>query len=225
MSRPSSYTDRMNRIVLALLLLAVPSAALADRTQVYSIQGADCSSCVDKVRGELKKVKGVRKVDFDKHAVELTVRMADDVADQAVLDAVARSEEGMKALVGAGKGAYLPFEEFPAGADFKVLTADGSAVGPLPKLAVAGKYTVFDVFADWCGPCRVVDERLRKLVTERPDVAIRKLNVRDFDTPLARELGPAFETLPYVIVFTPKGKKVEVTGTDFERLDKALQTP
>ena len=98
-------------------------------------------------------------------------------------------------------------------------------MGPLPKLAVPGKYTVFDVFADWCGPCRAVDERLRQVVTQRPDVAIRKLNVRDFDTPLARELGSTFETLPYVVVLTPKGKRIDVVGTDFEALDKALQTP
>ena len=215
----------MKRTLIAVALLAVPAAAHADRTQVYSIQGVDCASCAEKVKDELKKVGGIKKVEFDKHAVEITVRMADSVADQAVLDAVARAEEGMKALVGAGKGAYLPFEDFPEGADFQVLTTDGSAVGPLPKLAVAGKYTVFDVYADWCGPCRVVDEQLRKVVAGRKDVAVRKLNVRDFDTPLARELGPAFETLPYVVVLTPKGKRVEIAGTDFEKLDKALQTP
>ena len=212
--------------VPVLVLVLVPVLAFAaERTQVYSIQGADCASCVEKIKGELKKVKGVKKVDFDKHAVEITVRMEDAVTDQAVLDAVARAEEGMTALVGAGKGAYLPFAEFPAGTDFQVLTDDGSAVGPLPKLAVAGKYTVFDVFAEWCGPCRMVDERLRTVVAQRKDVAIRKLNVRDFDTALARELGPAFETLPYVVVITPKGKRVEIAGTDFEKLDKALQTP
>jgi thiol-disulfide isomerase/thioredoxin len=211
--------------LIAALFLAAPPLARADRTQVYSLQGADCASCAEAVKSELKKVKGIKKVDFDKHAVELTVRMADGVSDQAVLDAIARSEEGIKGLVGGGQGAYLPVPEFPPGADVQLLTRDGSAVGPLPKLAVPGKYTVFDVFAEWCGPCRVVDERLRKVVTERPDVAIRKLNVRDFDTPLARELGSAFETLPYVVVLTPKGKRIDVVGTDFEALDKALQTP
>ena len=218
----------LRRVLPAVVLVhvLVPGPALAaDRTQVYSIQGADCASCAEKIKGELKKVKGVRRVDFDKHAVEITVRMEEGVTDEAVLDAVARAEPGMKALVGAGKGAYLPFEDFPAGTDFQVLTKDGSAVGPLPKLAVAGKYTVFDVYAEWCGPCRVVDERLRALVAQRTDVAIRKLNVRDFDTPLAKELGPGFETLPWVVMVTPKGKKIEIAGTDFERLDKALATP
>jgi copper chaperone CopZ/thiol-disulfide isomerase/thioredoxin len=197
----------------------------ADRTQVYSVQGVDCASCADAIKAQLKKVEGIRKVDFDKHAVELRIRMADGVSDQVVLDAVARAEKGFTAVVGAGQGAYLPVPEFPPGTDVQVLTRDGSAVGPLPNLAVPGRYTVFDVFAEWCGPCREVDERLRQVVSQRTDVAIRKLNVRDFDTPLALELGPMFETLPYVVVITPKGKRFDVVGTDFEALDKALQTP
>ncbi len=212
-------------LLIAAFVVALPVAAQADRTQVYSITGADCSSCADAIRGQLKKVKGVKKVTFDKHAVELTVQMADAVTDDAILAAIAKSGEGMSGIVGAGKGAYLPIAEFPAGTDFQTLTKDGSAVGPLQKHAVAGKYTVFDVYAEWCGPCRVVDERLREVVAKRSDVAVRKLNVRDFDTPLALELGPSFETLPYVVVFTPKGKRFEVVGTDFEALDKALQTP
>jgi copper chaperone CopZ/thiol-disulfide isomerase/thioredoxin len=212
-------------LLIAALLLAAPTVARADRTQVYSVQGADCASCAEDIKGQLKKIKGIKKVDFDKHAVELTIRMADGVSDEAVLDAIARSGQGIKGVVGAGHGAYLPLPEFPPGTDVQLLTRDGSAVGPLPKLAVPGKYTVFDVFAEWCGPCREVDERLRQVVVQRADVAIRKLNVRDFDTPLALELGSAFETLPYVVVLTPKGKRIDVVGTDFEALDKALLTP
>lgn len=212
-------------VLIAAVILGAAPVARADREQVYSVQGTDCASCADAIRAELKKIRGVKKVEFDKHAVELTVRMADGVSDQAVLDAIARAGKGFQGLVGAGQGAYLPIPDFPAGADFQVLTRDGSAVGPLPKLAVAGKYTVFDVFAEWCGPCREVDERLRKLATERTDVAFRKLNVRDFDTPLARELGPDFEALPHVVVLTPAGKRIDIPGTDFEKLDLALRTP
>ena len=56
-------------------------------------------------------------------------------------------------------------------------------------------------------------------------MAVRRLDVVDFDSPLARELGSSFETLPYVVVYTPKGKKVAIVGTDFDKLDKALRTP
>jgi len=210
----------MRALVLVSILTVAPSAARAEATRVYSLQGADCESCADKVRGELKKVKGVRKVDFDKQKVEITVRLDETVADADVLAAVERA--GLKAVVGAGHGAYLPAEKYPAGADMQVLSRDGSAVGRLDKLRVPDKYTVFDVYAEWCGPCRFVDARLRELIAGRKDLAVRKLNVVDFDSPLAKELGPRIEALPYVIVFDPAGKRTDIVGADFGKLDKAL---
>jgi copper chaperone CopZ len=205
------------------LVLCAASAAFADRTQVFSIQGADCGQCGDEIKDELKKVKGVKKVEFDIHKVELTVRLADAVRDEEVVAAVERA--GMKALPGPGQGSYLPQATYPEGADIAVLTRDGSGVGALDKLRVPGKYTVFDVYADWCGPCRTVDERLRELVTARKDLAVRKLNVVDFDTPLAGELGARFEALPYLVVFSPSGKRTDIEGVAFDKLDRALAGP
>src|SRR3954462_1427977 len=101
----------MRRPVLTLVLAfaaaaaAAAATAFADRVQVYSLQGADCSTCGDKVKDELKKVKGVGKVEFDKQKVELTVKLDDGVGDDAVLSAVERA--GFKAVVGPGHGAYL----------------------------------------------------------------------------------------------------------------------
>jgi len=210
----------MKRYLAVAVLLLLPAAARAEATRVYSLQGADCESCADKVRGELKKVKGVKKVDFDKQKVEITVRLDDTVADADVVAAVERA--GLKAVVGPGRGAYLPAERYPIGSDMRVLSADGSAVGKLEKLRVPAKYTVFDVYAEWCGPCRFVDARLREVVATREDVAVRKLNVVDFDTPLAKELGSRIEALPYVIVFDPAGKRTDIVGADFGKLDKAL---
>lgn len=210
----------MRALILLSILGVAPSLAGAEATRVYSLQGADCESCADKVRGELKKVKGVKKVEFDKQKVEITVRLDETVPDADVLAAVERA--GLKAVVGAGHGAYLPSEKYPAGADMKVLSKDGSAVGKLDGLRVPGKYTVFDVYAEWCGPCRFVDARLRELIAGRPDLAVRKLNVVDFDSPLAKELGSRIEVLPYVIVFDPAGKRTDIAGADFGKLDKAL---
>jgi len=217
----------MNRIegaaLASALVLGLTAPAYADRTQVFSIQGADCAKCGDEIKDELKKVAGFKKAEFDMHKVELTVKLDDGVPDEAVMAAVERA--GMKAIPGPGRGRYLPPAAYPAGADVATLSPDGSGVGPLEKLMVPAKYTVFDVYADWCGPCRQVDERLRQLVQARADVAVRKLNVVDFDTPLARELGSRFEMLPYVVVFSPAGKRTDIQGADLEKMEKALGKP
>jgi copper chaperone CopZ/thiol-disulfide isomerase/thioredoxin len=215
---------RVRRILLAAMLaLGSAAVARADRTQVFSIRGADCSKCGEAIKDELKKVAGVKKAEFDRQKVELTVKLADGVADQVVIAAVERA--GFPAVTGPGQGSYRPSAAFPPGADVVTLTGDGSAVGPLDKLRVPAKYTVFDVYADWCGPCKQVDERLRQLTETRADLAVRKLNVVDFDTPLARELGARFEVLPYVIVFSPAGKRTDIHGLDLTRLDRALDKP
>jgi len=196
-----------------------PPAVRADRVQVYSIQGADCATCGEKIKDELKKVKGVKKTEFDIHKVELTVRMDDAVPDSEVLAAAQRA--GLVAIVGPGQGSYLPHEAYPARADVQELNKDGASVGPLASLRVPGKFTVFDVYADWCGPCRDVDKHLIEVVTERTDVAVRKLNVVDFDSPLARDLN--VDTLPFVVIFTPEGKKTEIRGAELAKIDKALR--
>jgi copper chaperone CopZ/thiol-disulfide isomerase/thioredoxin len=213
------------RVAFVLLssVLAFPTLAQADRVQVFSIQGADCAQCADKIKKALKPVKGVKKTEFDQLKVELTVRLADDVTDEAVVSAIETT--GLKAVPGAGQGAYLPHDEYPAGADVQTLSPDGRAVGSLERQRVPGKHTVFDVYADWCGPCRLVDARLREILGQRTDVAVRRLNVVSFETPLAGELGPNFQALPYLIVFSPSGKRTDIEGADFARLDKALSRP
>jgi thiol-disulfide isomerase/thioredoxin/copper chaperone CopZ len=210
-----------NTAALALglgLLAAAP--ARADRVQVFSIQDADCTECGETLGKALKAVKGVKKTSFDLRKVELTVRLAEGVTDETVIETAKAA--GFTAVAGAGRGGYKPAEGYPAGADVALLSPDGRAVGSLEKLRVAGKYTVFDIYADWCGPCKLVDTRLRELLAERKDLAVRRLNVVDFDSPLSGELGPNFGALPYLVVFTPAGKRSDIEGADFARLDKAL---
>jgi copper chaperone CopZ/thiol-disulfide isomerase/thioredoxin len=211
-------------IARALFVIPLlPAVAHAERVQVFSIQKADCGQCFEKIKSALKPIKGVKKMDFDMQKVEVTVRLEDGVTDAAVIAAIEGT--GLTAIAGAGSGSYLPHEEYPQGADVQVLSPDGRAVGSLEKQRVPGKHTVFDVYADWCGPCRLVDARLRELLGQRGDIAVRRLNVMNFDSPLASELGPRFEALPYLIVFSPSGKRTDIEGADFARLDKALDRP
>jgi thiol-disulfide isomerase/thioredoxin len=120
----------------------------------------------------------------------------------------------------------LTFEalpKVPESADYKVAVNDGSDVAHLSTLAAAGKVTVVDFFADWCVPCREIDLHLLKKLKAGETFAVRKLNVVDWDTPLAKRHLAEVKALPYLVVFDANGNEVKrLQGFDLAALDAAL---
>ncbi|MDX2009929.1 MAG: thioredoxin family protein [Myxococcaceae bacterium] len=118
---------------------------------------------------------------------------------------------------------FDPLPKLPRDADVKWLARAGEGVGPLEALAVPGRVTVVDFYADWCAPCRKVDAFLFTRLSERRDVAVRKLNVVSWDTALAKEHLSDVASLPYLVVFSPAGRRVRaVKGFDLDALEAAL---
>jgi thiol-disulfide isomerase/thioredoxin len=120
----------------------------------------------------------------------------------------------------------LTFEAMPKlreGADLRVLANSGEDVGALTQHAVPGKVTVFDFYADWCAGCRELDLHAVKLLNSRDDIAVRKLNVVDWDSALAKKHLSNVKGLPFVIVIGKDGQQVgAIEGLDVAALDKAI---
>jgi thiol-disulfide isomerase/thioredoxin len=111
----------------------------------------------------------------------------------------------------------------PAGADYKRLSNAGEDVPSLEPHAVRGKITVFDFYADWCAPCRQVDEHILGLMKQRDDIAYRRLNLGGWETPLARRYMANVQSLPYILVYDKNGRRLrDVTGLDLGKLDQVL---
>lgn len=119
---------------------------------------------------------------------------------------------------------FEPLPELPPEADVVKLSAAGEDVPSLASHAVEGKVTLFDFYADWCAPCRKITAHVFRMLQTRNDLALRKLNIVNWDTPLAKRYLSDVPTLPYLIVFGRDGRQVRtVSGFDLEALDAAIE--
>lgn len=74
-----------------------------------------------------------------------------------------------------------------------------------------GKLTIFDFYADWCGPCRRMDPHLKALVKRHPDkVALKKIDIINWGSPVAKQYR--LRSIPHLRVLDDKGKVVRSGG-------------
>lgn len=208
-----------------MLVSACSSAALTEgrrATTVLSFTDLDCFDCGEEVARALIEEPGIYKTRFDKRKVELTV-VAEPSIDVLALASSKREGEDVWVLVpGGGHGRYLETKK-AATLDIVEVSRDGADVPSLDALAVKGKITIVDLYATWCGPCHELDEHIVGRMASRPDLAYRRLDVGDWDSPLGEHYLTGVKELPYVIVFGPDGRRVAtLMGLDLEKFDAAI---
>jgi thiol-disulfide isomerase/thioredoxin len=124
-----------------------------------------------------------------------------------VYSAVAGSQLDYGAVIGFGVvGTFdLARRASYRGVDHGVVAKAGTDADLVP---VPGRITVFDLWADWCAPCRELDERLAAIARAHPGrVAVRKLDVVDNESAAwRRHLQPGKFDLPHVKVFGADGR-------------------
>ena len=82
---------------------------------------------------------------------------------------------------------------------------------------------MFDFYAVWCAPCRKIDAHVFALLGKRGDLAVRKLNVVSWDTPLAARYLKDVAALPYLVVYGKDGRRVRaISGLDLQAIDQAI---
>jgi thiol-disulfide isomerase/thioredoxin len=213
-------------VVVALSGLSCKSGGIPSdaRTTVMSFPDLDCADCGEEMARTLIDENGVYKTAFDKQKVELVV-VADPKIDAFALAQAKRPEsEDWHIVLGAGHGQYLPWEKPPENTDVLQVTTDGVDVPDLAPFLAKGKVTLVDFSAKWCEPCRKMDEHVLELLTKRSDLAYRKLDVGDWDTPLGAHYLVGVNELPYAIVYDKNGNKITaISGLDFDALDAAIE--
>jgi copper chaperone CopZ/thiol-disulfide isomerase/thioredoxin len=210
-------------VFFAFALLFSGHRAHAAETLRFTVIGIDCKECAPPIVKALKAIDGVRNVNLDWKAGVATVEVPDGF-DRTKIE---------KALDAIGYDAVMPGEnrkEFAALPEdvvrkLDIVSFDGSKKVDLKAIAVPGKITVVDYWAEWCSPCHFLEKRLQHLLNENPNMALRRVNVGKWDNAAAKQATAEFrlEALPYVRVYDSRGKFVdEVTGGSWDQFLKVL---
>lgn len=135
---------------------------------------------------------------FQKQQEELRRKLAEEAQ---------RNEQNRLRAVAA----YVP----PRGQPVEVIT-HGAAVDIARHLA-PGHVTIVDFYADWCGPCRMVSPTLEQMAQTDADIAVRKIDIVNWVSPVAKQYG--VHSIPQVNVYNRHGQLVgTVNGANPDRV-------
>ncbi|MBK6519225.1 MAG: thioredoxin family protein [Polyangiaceae bacterium] len=228
MSPTVTWTPRGLFVGLAAAALSLSACATSGvpsdaATTVLSFEELDCGDCGDHMARAMIGVDGVYKTKFDKRRAELTIVASPKLDVFAIAQKNKPAGEEWSLALGAGKGRYKAWAKAPEQADVLEIAVDGADVADLAAHLAKGKVTLFDFSAKWCEPCRELDAHLVEELKARPDLAYRKLDIGDWDTPLAARYMKGVGQLPYVIVFDKAGARAgDLSGLDLPALDALL---
>lgn len=196
---------------------------MADERFTFTVIGIDCAGCAGPIVKQLQGVGGVKNASVDWKAGTATVNLADGTDKQKLRAAI--TDLGFEAVFPGEKRKDL--EPLPAEVvkTLDIAELPGTKKVDAAAMAVKGKITILDLYADWCGPCKVLEARMQRYMQANPGIALRRVNIGKWDNEAAKQATREFraEGLPYIRVYDRNGKFVtDVTGGMWDEVLAAI---
>jgi len=183
----------------------------------FKVIGIDCAGCGPPIVRALRAVPGVKSAKVDTKTSMVTVDVPDGF-DKSKL---------REAIVNAGFETEAGFSPLAPEVvkTLDIITFDGKSKVDIVKALAPGKVTVVDFYADWCGPCHVLETRLQRYMLAHPTVALRRIDIGKWNNAGARQATQfGAEALPYVRVYDGKGRLVAgVKGGMWDEVLEAVE--
>ena len=205
-----------------MTLIVFPAAAQNNKIFQFTIEGMSCTSCANSSKSVLKKLKGVDSAFVDFDSKKAIVYSKGEIDEAGIKKAIA--ELNFEALFGNDSVIAALTEEDKKGLDIVVIKG-GKKIEFKEHLA-KGKLTIFDFYADWCAPCKLYSPKLERLLVGDPGLALRKVDLVDWESPLARQLNKAYKlpALPFTLIFDENGKLIgRIEGNEIEQVKNILK--
>jgi thiol-disulfide isomerase/thioredoxin len=217
--RAEPFDAVMRPLLLALLLAAPLSASELS----FNVVGIDCSLCAKPVVNALSSVNGVQNVRLDWKKAVARVDVPEGFDRNQIRTAL--NNAGFE-VVFPGETAK-GIEPLPADVVKKldIIAYPGTSKVEFSQIVAAGKVTIVDFYADWCGPCHVLEARIEHLMQGKPNLALRRVNIGKWDNEAAKQATREFraEALPYIRLYDGKGNFVTaVTGGMWDEVLAAI---
>lgn len=168
----------------------------------------------------IQEFPGVQDAILDTETWKVEVAFDSDKPDTAgLVEHFNNATDFTLTLIGEEKGRDVSLDI--AGLDIETISKAGENVD-LASHRAAGKITIFDFYADWCVPCKGLEARLVELMRDHDRIALRKINIVDWESAVAKQHLVGVEGIPYVVIQTDSGDELYRGTGLFDAISEVL---